>query len=112
MLGKPKEKVYVIETVGTGEKVLFEAAGKAAEHIGVSVQHMQRCRRTGRVCDGYRVTGWRKRSYLVGTKVGTFELCNVENGGFRVVGKGGWIRFEDARVVKDATDLCMNGESL
>lgn len=112
MLRKPKEKVYVIEKVGTGEKVLFDLASGAAKHMGVTVQYMLRCRRNKEVCKDYRIKGWTKRFYMVGTKAGTFELCTAQAGRFWVVGKRDWMEFEDARVVKDATELCINGESL
>ena len=48
----------------------------------------------------------------MGTKAGTFELCTAEDGEFRVVGKRDRMEFEEVRVVKDATELCINGESL
>ena len=112
MLRKPKEKVYAIEKVGTGEKVLFDLASEAARHIGVTVQYMLKCRRANEVCKEYRIIGWTKRFYMVGTKAGTYELCTAQAGRFWVVGKRDWMDFEDARVVKDATELCINGESL
>lgn len=112
MLSKPKEKVYVIEMVGTAEKLLFDLAREAAEYVGVSPQHMQRCRNDNKVCGDYRIIGWKDRSYLVGTRMQTFELCWVRGKRFKVVGKNSFIEFGDARVVKDATELCIKGESL
>lgn len=112
MLQKPKEKAYIIEKVGTGEKVLFDLASEAARYMGVTAQYMNQCKSSKMVCKGYRVKGWMKRFYMVGTKAGTFELCTAEDGEFRVVGKRERMDYEEARVVKDATELCMNGESL
>ena len=104
-----KEKCFVVERVSDRQdKVLFDTAKEAAEYIGMSPQYMRMCKKENRRCGEFCIVGWKSRFYLVGTKMGTFELCKVSGGRFCVVGKQVFIEFKDTRVVKDATELCIS----
>lgn len=98
-----KKTSLKIERPATGEMRIFRTAKEAADHIGVSEQSVRYALKNGSFCKGCRVTET-PTLCVVRTVEGEYYVCSVADGGYDIMGDGGYIQEKEVKAARDVTE--------